>query len=349
MSGWYAGRSGLWRAVDAALAGTLPKPYIALRHGKLFGYGLLSAWSASLDFGMTKDALVTTDRKPVGWYEELIPVRGCHLSLENVREFYRDLHAVNRKFGEQVILTLQRDPDLTEEQWEARKSFLLDDAFCLTITVSGLRDQQLYGESEAVFDDPKLPKPIKSIYFTNVNSFKRNANGNEPQNKVSVFLDFGKPEVFDPNPLVSAATPNEGNVTVHSEDITFFNAVQKVVEKRITAHKTWYGAIHRNFAYDIGIWFFALPVSLYFSAFYMNQFIPIGNSFELFRWPLFIYFVGLSLIFYRALTAYAKWAFPVNVLEENKDRAWKHRLALGGFSTWLVYQVATTVYGIVMG
>ncbi|WP_141246499.1 hypothetical protein [Actibacterium ureilyticum] len=298
---------------------------------------------------MTEDALVTTDRKPVGWYEEVIPVRGCRLSLENIKDVYRDLHAINRKFGEQVISTLSREPDLTDEQWEARKAFLLDDAFCLTITVNGLRDQQLYGESAAVFDDPNLPEPIKSIFFTNSTAFQRHASGNTPKNRISVFLDFGKPEVFDPNPLVSAATPNEGNVTVNAQDITFFNAVQKAVEKKVTTHKTWYGAIHRNFAYDIGMWFVALPVSLYFSTYYMDQLIPVGAKFELFRWPLFIYFVGLSLILYRALTSYAKWAFPVNVLEENKDRALKHRLALGGFASWLFYKVASTVYGIILG
>ncbi len=298
---------------------------------------------------MTENALVATDRKPFGWYEVQIPVRGCRLSLESIKDVYRDLHAINRKFGEEVIATLQREPDLTDDEWEERKAFLLDDAFSLTITVNGLRDQQLYGETEAVFDDPNLPKPIKSIYFTNVNSFKRNANGNEPRNRISVFLDFGKPEVFDPNPLVSAATPNEGNVTVNAEDITFFNAVQKAIEKKVTTHKTWYAAIHRNYAYDIGMWLIALPVSLYFSAFYMDQLIPTGGKFEVFRWPLFIYFVGLSLILYRGLTAYAKWAFPVNVLDENKDRALKHRLALGGFASWLFYKVASTVYGIIVG
>lgn len=298
---------------------------------------------------MADDALVTTERKPVGWYEEAIPLRGCHLSLDNIKEVYRDLQAINRKFGEQIISTVPRGEDMTDAEWEARKAFLLSDAFCLTTTVNGLRDEQLYGETVEIFDSPNLPKPIKSIFFTNANSFKRHANGNEPVNRVSVFIDFSKPDLFDPNPLVSAATPNEGNVTVNAQDITYFNAVQKAVEKRLASRRTWYGAIHRNFAYDVGIWFFALPVGLYFSAYYMNQFIPIGSNFELFRWPLFIYFVGLSLIAYRALTAYAKWAFPVNVLAENKDHALKHRIALGGFSSWLFYKVASTVYSIVVG
>ncbi len=298
---------------------------------------------------MAEVSLVTADRRPIGWYEEVIPVRGCHLSLEDIKEVYRDLHAINRTFGEQAIEKLQPDPEMTDDQWIEHKKILLDNAFCLTITVNGLRDQQLYGEAVTVFEDPNLPKPIKSIFFTNIHSFKRNADGNNPKNSISVLLDFSKPELFDPNPLVSAATLNEGSVTVNAQDITFFNAVQKAVEKKLTVHKTWYGAIHRNFAYDIGMWFIALPVAFYFSAYFMDQIIPTGSKFELFRWPLFVYFVGLGLIFYRALAAYAKWAFPVNILKENKDRALKHRIALGGLTTWLLYSIASTIYGIIVG
>lgn len=298
---------------------------------------------------MTDNVLVAANRKTVGWYEEEIPIRGCVLSLEDIKEAYRELQKINRTFGEQIIATLPREPQLTDEQWEERKSYLLEDAFCLTVTISGLRDLRLYGEREAVFDDADLPKPIKSIYFTNSTAFRRNANGNEPKNRMSVFLDFTKPEIFDPNPLVSAETPNQSHVEIQAEDVTFFSAVQKAVEKKITTHKTWYSAIHRNFAYDVGMWFIALPISLYASAYYMDQAIPTDSKLQLFRWPMFMYFLGLCLILYRALTAYAKWAFPVNVLQENKDRALKHRVALGGIATWLFYSVASTVYEAFIG
>lgn len=298
---------------------------------------------------MPEDVLNSTNSKSIGWYEVAIPVRGCNLSLENIKDAYRDLHLINKRFGDQVITKLKPEPDLTDDQWEERKTYLLEDAFRLTVTVNGFQDQKLYGESVEVFDHPNLPKPISSIFITNATAFQRHANGSEPIDHLTVFLDFGKPEVFDPNPLVSAATPNEGMVTVKAQDIGFFNSVQLVVTKKLTARRTWYGAIHRNFAYDIGMWLIALPVSLYFSAYYMDQLIPVGDTFELFRWPLFFYFVGLSLLFYRALTAYLKWAFPVNVLEDNKDSALKHRLALGAITSWIFYQIASTVYALVSG
>ncbi len=94
-------------------------------------------------------------------------MRGCHVSLDDVKEVYRDLQAINRKFGEQIVATIPRKEEMTDAQWEAHKTFLLKDAFCLTTTVKGLRDERLYGETVEVFDSPNLPKPIKTIFFTN--------------------------------------------------------------------------------------------------------------------------------------------------------------------------------------
>lgn len=298
---------------------------------------------------MSNDSMLVTEKKPVGWYEESIPLRGCYLSLDDIKAVYRDLQSINFKFGEQVLSGINREEGETDEQLKARRDYLLRDAFCLTVTVNGLRDEQLYGETVETFDSKNLPRPIKSIFFTNVNSFRRHANGNEPANRFEAFIDFSKPGIFDPNPFVSAETPNGSNVTVNAQDITFFNAVQKAVEKKITSNRTWYGAIHKNFAYDIGIWFFALPVGMFFSAYYMDKLIPVGSSLELFRWPLFAYFVGISMILYRALTAYAKWAFPVNILAENNDRALKHRLALGGLTSSLFYMFVRTIYNNFIG
>jgi hypothetical protein len=82
---------------------------------------------------MTKDKLATSERRAIRSYEEVVPVRGCRLSMENIRDFYRDVLAINKKFGEQIILGLPRDKEMTDEQWEEHKTFLLDEAFCLSV------------------------------------------------------------------------------------------------------------------------------------------------------------------------------------------------------------------------
>ena len=56
--------------------------------------------------------------------------------------------------------------------------------------------------------------------------------------------------------------------------------------------------------------------------------------------------IGMMLLFYRFLTSYAKWAFPVNVLAENKDRAAKHRWGLGALLTGLAAKTVDTIFQV---
>lgn len=299
---------------------------------------------------MTRDAITAApERKPVEWFEEVIPVRGCHVTQESVREVYRELSSINREFGQRVIADLERDVNMTDEQWADHKEFLLNDAFRLTVTITGHRDQRVYAEDADIFTSDNLPKQIKSIYFNNITAFSRHANGNAPTNKIEVMLDFDKPDLLDPNPLVSAATPNDSNVRINADDISFFRAVQQVIDTKLTNRRTWYGFLHKNFAYDLGVWVLALPLALFFATYYMDRLFPAGSQLASFKWAFFLYAVGMMMLVYRFLSSYAKWAFPVNVLAENKDTALRHRLALGGIAVWLFYKIADTLYGLVIG
>jgi len=78
----------------------------------------------------------------------------------------------------------------------------------------------------------------------------------------------------------------------------------------------------------------------------MAKFFPEGGDLGSYRWAFFIYATGMMLLLYRFLTGYAKWAFPVNVLTENKDTAWKHRIALGGAITGLFSKMVDVIWGL---
>jgi hypothetical protein len=165
-------------------------------------------------------------------------------------------------------------------------------------------------------------------------------------NRIEVNLDFSKPDLLDPNPLVSSETPNNSEVKINVRDITYCRAVQRVIETRLTNRRTWYSAIHRNFSYDFGMWVVALPIALFLATYYMDKLLPVGGQLGSYRWAFFIYATGLILMAYRFISGYAKWAFPVNVLAENKDTALKHRLALGAGLTWIVYKIVDVGYGL---
>ena len=150
--------------------------------------------------------------------------------------------------------------------------------------------------------------------------------------------------MFDPNPIVSEATLNGSSININANDISFFRAVQQIVDTKLANRRTRYSFLHKNFVYDLGLWGFVLPAVLLLSTIYMDRLLPVSSQFPSFMWPFFIYVVDTMLVVYRMLSSYTKWAFPVNVLTENKDVAWRHRVAIGGIATFLFYKLADTLY-----
>lgn len=296
---------------------------------------------------MSEDTVIVPARNAIGWYEATIPIRGCALDLDQIKKFYSGLAKINREFGEKVIATLTKDPGLDDEQWSAKKKFLLDDAFRITITIRGHHDEQLYGEDLNIFQVDNLPLPIRSIFLTNVSAWQRNAQNSDPPNRVNVLLDFGKPALVDPNPIVSEATPNNSSVTINAQDMTYFRAVRQLVDEKLLGRRTLYSMIHRNYAYDVGVWIVVLPAALLIATYYMDLWLPLDGPNASYRWAFFIYAIGTVLVGYRVLVSYTKWAFPVTLLKENKDSAWKHRAVIGGVVAWFFYKAVDIVWGLV--
>lgn len=296
---------------------------------------------------MTNDDTLNYQIRPaIVNFEETIPIRGCKLSLESIKKFYLDLERINQEFGQSVVSQMIRQPEISDKDWEQYKELLRQDAFRLTITITGDRNQRVHGESSEVFSSENLPSRIDHIYFTNLTSYRRNADGSNPINELHVNLDFKKPELLDPAPLVSEATPNNSTVFIQAANISFSNSIRDAVEDKLNSRKNWFGFLHKNFSYDAGQWFVALPIILVLSTFYMEKWFVDGSTYAPYKWAFFIYASGLLLVAYRFLISYAKWAFPVNVLAENKDASWRHRLALGGIGTWTFYEVVDVLYNL---
>jgi len=280
---------------------------------------------------MADDALKNESTPDIQWYEDNIPIRGRELSLPKIKLAYRELTALTKKEGERIIREgVLKNEGETDEDFVKRKEQLLDNAFRITVSIMGFDGQNAYGENEAIFDSKNIPLPIKTIFFTNITAFKRNADGHEPANRFQFWFHLDKPLLFDPNPVLSEPTPNSSRVEVHADDVTYIRAVQTIVGDRLRSKSKWYSFIHERFAYDIGLWFIAMPYALYWVTIYADYFLPSGGKHSSFRVAFFIYGMGLSLIAYRALNGYLKWAFPVNTLEENKDRATAHRVVIAG-------------------
>lgn len=285
---------------------------------------------------MSDDALIKEARSDIQWYEDDIPLRGCQLNLQQVKAAYRELATLTKKEGDRIIGSLVKPEELNDDDFVKRNEFLKKDAFRITVSIVGFDKQTTFGDTEEIFDSKNLPLPIRTIFFTNSNSFKRHSNQTEPPNRFSVWMHFDKPPLFDPNPLVSEPTRNFSQALIYAEDVGYYRAVQTIISKKLGSHKKWYAFIHERFAYDMGLWFFALPYSLYWITIYVDYLFPSDGKNASFRVAFYIYGLGLCILAYRALFSYIKWAFPVNILEENRDQATRHRITLGALMVSLI-------------
>ncbi|PWI54092.1 hypothetical protein B5K03_11635 [Rhizobium phaseoli] len=299
---------------------------------------------------MSNDAL-TDDKlnRAQQWYEDAIEIRGCQLSLPQIKSAYRELQKLTGTEAERIISLLTKPNDSSDEDWGKERAFLKDNAFRLTVSVIGFDGETAYGETEDIFDSKDFPFPIRVIFFTNTTAFSRNAGGSEPRNRFSIWVSFDKPPLFDPNPLVSEQTPNNSKIEIHAEDVSYFRAIQNIITTKILSNRKWYGLIHAKFAYDIGLWLIAFPYSLYWITIYCDYFVPTTGPHASFRVAFYIYGLGVSLFTYRALFGYLKWAFPVNVLDENEDHAMRHRVILGGIVTSLIVTGAKSLLSNLFG
>jgi hypothetical protein len=148
-----------------------------------------------------------------------------------------------------------------------------------------------------------------------------------PENNFQVRIAFDKPALFDWSLVLTAPTPNVSNLTGKSFDMTFANAVVATVMKIVERKKKRFTFLHAPYSYDLGLWFFGMPLVLYWSARLMSKF-PMAAEIADLKVPIWIYLTVIGIFLYRFLFLYSKWAFPINVLKYNRDSAARHRIFL---------------------
>ncbi|WP_342154546.1 hypothetical protein [Methylorubrum sp. SB2] len=294
---------------------------------------------------MSATQLQTNDEADVQFYEIDIPVRGCQFNLKLFKNVYRELQKISRKEADRIVDAFIQPPDKTLEQFEADKRHVKDRAFRLTVSVVGVDGQTSYGDTEKIFDLDTLPKPIDTIFITNENAFKPYASGQSPSNYFRLWVHFSKPPLIDGASLLSEPTPNASKTYIRADDITYFRAVQTIINKGLMKNRQWYYLIHGRAVYDVGFWLFALPYALYLITSKLDTYVPADGPYSSYRVAGFIYGIGIILVSYRVLMGYFKWAFPVNILEENNDQSLTHRIIFGGIILGVLGNALSSLLG----
>jgi hypothetical protein len=168
--------------------------------------------------------------------------------------------------------------------------------------------------------------------------------GIEPGARFNLNFDFTKPPLFEVHTPLSAPTANMTNLHVQGNRSAWIAGVQAAVEDVLKERKTQRQWLHRAFMYDLGLFLLGFPFAFYFcwkiSGFIDRFFGPMGGFMH---GAAYFYSAILILVLYRGLFGYAKWAFPVAELTDNKDVAIRHRVVLGSIVVSLIGRVVWEV------
>jgi len=261
------------------------------------------------------------------------------MSLDDVATVYKRLGALLSEQADKEVASLQKATNQTDADLERQKANAHAQAFKITVTIAGPNGQSLYGEDVAVFESPSRPDKINLIYMTNITAYQR-FTGHRPANSFELWFDFSKPPLLDASSPVSAPTPNGSLLKISGMTETWVAAVADAVLGITGARKVPEAWMHKAFAYDAGLVTVALPFAFYLcwraSSFISSRLAVIH---PVVSGAAFVYVFFLSLMLYRMLFGYAKWAFPKVELTNNNDTARRHRAILFVIVTGLLVNV----------
>jgi len=264
-------------------------------------------------------------------------IESCCLDRDELNKLCQILQERSSAAGDIEVMNFKQG-DMTDEQYENEKK-LLKEAFELRVTVVGIDGEEIYGSIVDVFKSPNFPDQINTLYINSDTILKAVYNW-YPRNSLEVFLDFGKPGLFDFSLMPSQPTPNASNFTVTGYDVTWvngvFNEVLKFIEKRPSALK-W---IHKHTIYDFLLWIFGFPFGFWVAYKSSNFISGFFGRFSIFvQSAAYVYVFLASLFLLRILFHYARWICPMVEYRSQRDRSIKHRFLLGTIFLGLIVAI----------
>ena len=234
---------------------------------------------------------------------------------------------------------MQRRPDVTEEDFEANKIFASENAFRVTVTVVRSDGSQTIGSTIDVFDQAPNDASISTIFMSNKSAYQ-SVSGSEPSEYFQLWLDFSQPPLLDAGTVVSNPTLNNSNLSIGGRRDGWLAGVERVVTKHLDRRFPIRRFFHGAFVYDMGLLIVGAPFAFYL-CWYLSS--TVQETFKETHGVLaaaayvYLFFVGVWA--YRLLFSYARWAFPVAELTDQKTRPSRHRLVWGSIITAISLKV----------
>ena len=253
-------------------------------------------------------------------------IAACAFSKADLQALCERLQEWGDKASEEEIKHYQ-PLDRTPEQLLADVASLRE-GFKIKVTMQGIDDERIFGTIAAVFNSPRFPDKVKSLYINTQQNLKDLYNW-LPRNHFQLLLDFTKPEIFNLSLSPSGSTPNASSIRVSGLDSTWVNGVYSEVTNFIKRKETRRRFLHRHSIYDwlilCGGFPFAFSIAYKLSGLINSLF---GEHSGILKSAAYVYVFYFSLLLFRMLFDYARWIFPIVEYKESTDTAQKHRAIL---------------------
>lgn len=221
---------------------------------------------------------------------------------------------------------------------------MLAQGFEIWVTVQGLNDQRVVGTIPMVFNSPRFPDKVKTLYI-NSELILKNQHNWLPRNRFELLLDFTKPQLFNLSLLPSEATPNQSNLFVSGQNEIWVNGLYRTVSEFLKSRKTRRKFFHRHSVYHwlllCGGFPFAFLVVSKFSGLINSLF---GQPSGILKSVVDVYIFYISLLLFRRLFEYVRWIFPIVEYKNSTDNAQKHKAIL---VTLIIAVLAKFVYDLI--
>lgn len=187
-------------------------------------------------------------------------ITACAFTKEDLKTLCEILQESSRAAAEEEI-SYYAPLDRLAEQILADKK-LLRSEFELKVTVRGTDENVLFGTIPVVFNSPRFPEKVKSLYIDSAQDL-RNLYNWDPRNSFELLLDFTKPELFNLSLSPSISTPNASHIFVTGLNSDWVSGVYRKVTDFIKERRTQRRFLHRHSVYDALILCLGLPFVFY--------------------------------------------------------------------------------------
>lgn len=228
-------------------------------------------------------------------------IPACAVSIAGLNRLYAELSKKTREALERELASLQRRPDVTQEQFDALKEEARN-VGGLSVMILGNRGEQLLSNTTNPFERQDLPEVVTNITFDSAAALQ--SYDVKLPNRFRLVLGFTEPPSFSAYDPWNESTPNKGLIEVQGPDTTWVSGVYEQILSFFRARRKRRSWFHTETAFTLLNWLIGFPAALWIVYRIDSHFESVlAKMHGALRGAIYVYIVLLALLTFRIMVA----------------------------------------------